>query len=47
MPIIINIIVVNADWKEVWCKAVKRNLYHYLISHRYKILVKKLKTKPE
>jgi hypothetical protein len=25
MPIIINLTVVNADWKEVWYNAVKRN----------------------
>ena len=25
MPIIINLTVVYADWKEVWCNAVKRN----------------------
>ena len=25
MPIIINITVVYADWKEVWCNAEKRN----------------------
>jgi hypothetical protein len=24
MPIIINLTVVNADWKEVWCIAVNR-----------------------
>jgi hypothetical protein len=25
MPIIISLTVVNADWKEVWSNAVKRN----------------------
>jgi len=25
MPIIINLTVVYADWKEVWCNAEKRN----------------------
>jgi len=25
MPIIINLTVVYADWKEGWCNAVKRN----------------------
>jgi hypothetical protein len=35
MPIIINLTVVNADWKEVWCNAVKR-IGPLLISHRYK-----------
>jgi hypothetical protein len=33
MTIIINLTVVCADWKEVWCNAVKRNwTITYLIS---------------
>jgi len=40
MPIIINLTVVYADWKEVWCNAEKRN---WTITYFTSVLVVELK----